>query len=221
MDGLILMLSIGGEKVVDEIDQLADRSKPLVLLSGVVPGIDLVGTSYRDGAAALMNYLLSLGHQRIGLIYGVAHFQMGIDRMNAYREGLQNAGINGSDTLIEHCGTTIEDGYRAALRLIDRKPRPTAIMVINDLLAIGTLRAAAERGLRVPDDISIASFDDINFAAYTNPPLTTVRMDADALGRKAASLIFNRLQNPRLPVQEVWVEGELVVRASTGRPPAK
>ncbi len=221
IDGLILVLTYENQ-VNDEIEQLVQRRKPLVMMNagiGNVDGIDVVATSFQKGATQLMEYLLSLGHRCIGLIYGVAHDQMGWDRLTAYQAALQKASLPTEDNLIEYCGTTLEEGYQAAGRLLDRSPRVTALVVINDLLAIGALRAIAERGLRVPEDISIASFDDIALASYVNPPLTTVRMDAEELGRTSARLVFSRLVNPKLAPQNVHITGQLVIRSSTGPAP--
>ncbi len=129
---------------------------------------------------------------------------------------MTSAGIPADPSLIDHCGVGIEDGYRAALRLLGRTPRPTALLVINDWLAIGTLRAVGECGLRVPEDISIASFDDTEMAAYLNPSLTSVRSNGYELGRQAASLVLERIQQPDRPIRRVQIEAELVVRDSTG-----
>jgi len=221
IDGLILLLTFAHD-VNDEIEQLVQRRKPLVMMNpgmANIPGIDVVETSYHEGATQLMDYLISLGHRRIGLIYGVAHDKMGLDRLNAYQDTLHKAGFEARESLIEPCGTTLEEGYQAAGRLLDRSPRPTALVVINDLLAIGALRAIAEHGLRVPEDISIASFDDIDLASYVTPPLTTVRMDAEQLGRTSARLVFSRLVNPKLAPQDIHIASQLVVRASTGPAP--
>ncbi len=166
-----------------------------------------------------MRHLLTLGHKRIGFVNGVAVQRLSSDRMTAYRTALENAGLPFDEDLIEPCGTTIEAGYQAALRLLERTPRPTALLVINDLLAMGALRAAAVRGLRVPDDLSVAGFDDIEMAAYTTPPLTTTRVNAEEDGRTAGRLLLMRLQNPSLPAQHVRIPSRLVVRASTGRAP--
>jgi LacI family transcriptional regulator len=135
-----------------------------------------------------------------------------------YRQVLQKHGGVNEDWIIR-CGSTLEDGYQATLRLLDLSPRPTAILVVNDLLAIGALRAVADRGLRVPEDISIAGFDDIDVAAYLTPPLTTVRVDSESLGRESVRLVLARMQDPERPPQHVRVAAQLVVRASTGPAP--
>ncbi len=218
IDGLILLLTFPNQ-MNDIIEQLGQQDKPLVLINGSMSGTDVISTSYESGANELMAHLWTLGHRRIGMIYGVADSNLGLDRLNAYHQFLQNAEINDGDELVEYCGTTLEDGYVAAHRLLDRSPRPTAIIAINDLLAIGAVRAVVERGFHIPNDLSIASFDDIDVAAYLNPPLTTVQIKAEQIGHQAAQLMFARLQTPNLPSQILYLSGRLIIRASTGKAP--
>jgi len=141
---------------------------------------------------------------------------LGQERLAAYRDAMRSLGVADPDELVIHCGVTLEDGYRAAQHLLDRSPRPTAILVINDLLAFGVLRAVAERGLRIPQDVSVASFDDIPMARYSNPPLTTICVHAEQVGRTAMRLCFERMRDPDRPVQAVCIPAELVMRGSTG-----
>jgi LacI family transcriptional regulator len=223
IDGMILLLTYP-ERVKTRIESLAKSQMPLVIVGSLMMEadphtaelFDSAEPNYADATAQIMRHLMELGHRRIGLVYGVANPTLGMDRLAIYREALKKAGLPSGDELIERCGTTIEAGYQATQRLLDRSPRPTAVLVINDLLAIGALRAATARGLRVPDDLSIASFDDIEMAAYVNPPLTTARVNAEELGRTAARLLLMRLQNPSLPHQHMRIPSRLVIRASTG-----
>jgi LacI family transcriptional regulator len=218
IDGLILLLTYSSEHIHSEIEAIANRRRPVVFMNGNHAEVDSVTAGYRECAEQVMTYLVGLGHTRIGMVYGVAHPTLGMDRLEAYRQGLMSAGLPLDDALIERCGTTIEDGYQAAARLLKRS-EPTAVVVINDLLAIGTLRAIADAGLRVPDDVSVASFDDISMAAYLNPRLTTVQLDAEQYGRAAAQLLFRRLNNPKLPPQQRYLASQLIIRESTAPPP--
>jgi LacI family transcriptional regulator len=216
IDGLILLLSYYDKDVLGEINTLVERRRPLVLVNEMIEGVDVIHTGHAQGARDLMAHVLGLGHRRIGLIHGVAHRGLGAERMAAYCEGLQQAGIALDERLISYCGTTLQAGYDAACQLLAQPPRPTALVVINDLLAVGALRAVIDQGLRVPQDVSIASFDNVDLAAYMNPSLTTVDIQAVEIGRAAARLIFQRLGSPTLPPQQVRVPGQLMVRGSTG-----
>jgi DNA-binding LacI/PurR family transcriptional regulator len=166
-----------------------------------------------------MSYLLSLGHRRIGLIYGVGGHQLGQDRLEPYLEALKAAKIPIEGELIVECGPSIEDGYQASLKLLQLASRPTTLIAINDLLAIGAMRAAADLKLRVPDDLSVVSYDNIPMANYLTPRLTTVTKDARTLGRKAFELLLLRIQNPDLPRQQIHSPAKLIIRESTGRAP--
>ena len=218
MDGLILIVSYF-EQVRATIQRLMQQQRPLVLLNRRLDHVDYVETDLGMGAGQAMHHLLAHGHRRIGFVFGVASHELANRRLTAYREALIAAGIAIDESLIAHCGTTIEAGYQAARRLLSQEPRPTALMVVNDLLAVGALRAAVDCGLRVPGDLSISSFDDISLSMYTQPRLTTVSIDSIALGRIAAQMIFQRIGDPSLPPQQDTMTGQLIVRDSTGPAP--
>jgi len=218
MDALILTLSFL-EQSRAALTQLAAKRYPVVTLGNTAFDVDAVLTTYGIATAQVMAHLLELGHTRIGFIFGVGSKDLGTNRIAAYRESLAGAGIGEDPGLIDRTGTTIEDGYHSAKRLLAQTPRPTALLVINDWLAMGALRAAAESGLRVPTDISIASFDDTEMAAYLQPPLTSVRSNGHELGRQAATLALQRIRQPDGPLMRMQIEAQLVIRSSTGPAP--
>jgi DNA-binding LacI/PurR family transcriptional regulator len=164
----------------------------------------------------MLEHLLELGHRQIGFVYGVARDVHGFDRLLIYREVLEAAGLSTNHAFEVHCGETLEEAYQAAYTLLNRPDRPTAVLVINDLLAIAVIRAAGDLGLSIPGDLSVASFDDIPLASYTMPRLTTVSGKAEASGRDAVRLLLNRFAEPELPQQVVTAEVQLIVRESTG-----
>ena len=219
-DGLILASSfiLESEEAQATLEQVRKRGLPIVEISENY-GVDSIGTDYRDAAREVMSYLLSLGHRRIGLIYGVGGHELAEDRWQPYRAGLESAGIPIDENLIVECGPTIEDGYQAAKKLLELSARPTAIIAINDLLSIGAMRAAADAGLRVPDALSLVGYDDIPMANYLVPRLTTVTKDAHASGKKAFEILMRRMQNPDLPRQKIHTPARLIIRESTGPVP--
>jgi len=166
-----------------------------------------------------MEHLLAMGHKRIGLIDGVPQPEAARDRVDAYGRALAAAGIAAEPDLVVHCGAHLEEGYQAAEKLLGLHPRPTAVVGINDLMAFAALQASLRRGLHVPQDISIAGFDDILISSYLTPPLTTVQVRGVDTGRKLAELLFERLEDPDLPPRQVRLPAELVVRKSTGPAP--
>jgi LacI family transcriptional regulator len=224
IDGLILISTFidQSEEVQNILTQLVKRRLPLVELSdrhNVNPNVDRVVSDYRGATMEVMAHLLSLQHRRIGFIYGVAKPELGEDRLQPYQESLQAAGLPVDQDLIVRCGTTIEDGYQAARQLLEQPSRPTALLAINDLLAIGALRAAEDLSLNVPDDLSIAGYDDIPMAKYLKPRLTTASKDAARIGREAARLLLARLNDPDRPCQEISVPSRLIKRESIAAAP--
>ncbi len=219
-DGLILASSfiLESDEAQATLAHIRKRGLPLVELSENY-GVDSVSADYRDATREVMSYLLSLGHRRIGLVYGVGGHELGEDRLQPYQDSLKAAGIPVEADLIVECGPTIEDGYQASLKLLKLTPRPTAIIAINDLLAISAVRAAADLGLRIPTDLSLVSYDDIPMANYLVPRLTTVTKDALTLGRKAFETLLARIQNPDMPQQRIHSPSKLIIRESTGQAP--
>lgn len=219
-DGLILGSSfiLKSEEAQATLEQVRKRGLPIVELSENY-GVDSIGTDYTEAAREVMSYLLSLGHRRTGLIYGIGGHELAEDRRGPYRTGLEAAGIPIDENLIVECGPTIEDGYQAAKKLLELPSRPTAIIAINDLLSIGAARAAADAGLHVPNDLSLVGYDDIPMANYLVPRLTTVTKDAYASGKKAFEILMRRMQNPDLPRQKIHTPARLIIRESTGPAP--
>ncbi len=224
IDGLILTGSYLDEsqEAQNTLARLLKRRLSIVEISDRVDmdhHIDRVVSDYRQATTEVMSHLLSLQHRRIGMIYGVAVPELGFDRLRPYQDSLQAAGLPVDQCLIVNCGPAIEDGYQAALQLLKLPVRPTAVIAINDLLAIGALRAAGDLGLRVPTDLSLVSFDDIRMAKYLMPRLTTASKDASRLGREATKLLLARIQEPDRPRQIETCPARLIIRDSTGPAP--
>lgn len=221
VDGLLIILAFH-DRVAEEVRNVVGRHNAVVLIGDAATidtSVDSVRSDHAGGGVQMMAHLLALGHRRIGFVFGVAGSPLGQERLEAYRHALRSVSVWDTDELVERCGVTIEEGYRAAQRLLERSPRPTAILVINDLLAMGALRAAHERGLHIPEDVSVAGFDDIAMSRYLHPPLTTVCVHADKVGRTAMRLCFDRMRDPEHPIQSVCLPAELVCRGSTGPAP--
>jgi LacI family transcriptional regulator len=219
-DGLIIASSfiLEAQEAQAILKQIRERGLPIVEMDENY-GVDSVSADYREATQEVMSYLLSLGHRRIGLIYGIGGHELGQDRLQPYLESLKAANIPIESDLIAECGPTIEDGYQASLKVLKLSPRPTALITINDLLAMSALRAAADLGLRIPNDLSLVGFDNIPMANYLVPRLTTVTKEAANLGRKAFELLLTRIQNPDLPRQQIHSPARFIVRESTGPAP--
>lgn len=219
-DGLIIASSfiLESNEAQETLARIRKRGLPIVELSENY-GIDTAAADYYEATKEVMSHLLSFGHRCFGLINGFGGHELAEDRLQPYRESLQEAQIPNEAALIVECGPTIEDGYQAAKRLLELSSRPTAIIAINDVLAFGALRAAWDLGLRVPNDLSLVGYDNIPMANYLFPRLTTVTKDAYTLGQKAFEMLMKRMENPELPRQIVHGSAKLIIRESTGPAP--
>ncbi len=194
---------------------LQESGSPIVQITTTGSEFDHVRNGYSAGTHALMSHLLELGHKRIGFVYGVVEASQAYDRLLPYREALQQAGLPVDESLVQVCGITMEAGYEAARSLLSRPDRPTALLVASDLLAIATIRAATDLGMTVPQDVSVAGFDDIPFSNYIVPRLTTVSASPEQNGRDAVHLLLKRLEDPTRPREIIVAETELKIREST------
>lgn len=215
VDGFILLAAI--KYLLPRLtDYLRNSGRPIVEITAAKAEFDHVIHTYSSGTRALMAHLLELGHQRIGFVYGITKDVQGFDRLLIYRDILKEAGLPPYEV---HCNESLEGAYQAAHTLLQHKDRPTALLVINDMLAIAVMRAASDLGLSIPRDLSIASFDDIPFADYTIPRLTTVSGNSEESGRDAVRLLLKRFAEPDLPQQIAKPEVQLIIRESTGPVP--
>ncbi|MEU8223401.1 LacI family DNA-binding transcriptional regulator [Kribbella sp. NPDC048915] len=217
--------SLGGAILIlppepsDELVRLSSRRFPFVVVdprTTLPRDIPSVSAAHHSGARQLTSYLTGLGHTRIGVIAGPREWLAADARLSGHSAALADVGILPDPSLVRHEQPTTQHGYRAAGELLDLADRPTAFVAFNDKAAIGALQAAAERGLDVPRDISIAGFDDLDLARATSPQLTTVRQPLQEMGRMAVSLLVRLLDRHALEALHVELATELIVRGSTG-----
>ena len=185
----------------------------------VPPDIAAVSAAHFAGSRSITAHLAGLGHRRIGVIAGPHNWLAGQARLAGHASALAEAGTLHPSELTRSGEPTAEFGYQAAAELLDRpdpRDRPTALACFNDKTAVGALAAAAARGLRVPADLSVTGFDDIDLAQATSPLLTTVRQPLAEMGRMAVSLLIRLLEGHQVEARHVELATDLVVRASTG-----
>ncbi|CAI8774535.1 LacI family transcriptional regulator [Pseudomonas sp. IT-347P] len=168
-------------------------------------------------AKAMTKHLIALGHQRIGLIKGPKGSPLTRDRLAGYEAGIREAGLALDNALICHGDFTLDAGYSGAGKLLALNNRPTALFCENDEMAIGALKRIKEMGLRVPEDISLAGFDDIPMAAYCDPALTTIAQPAEMFGEKAVEMLIALIEKRPLPQRHVVLPFALTKRDSTAR----
>jgi LacI family repressor for deo operon, udp, cdd, tsx, nupC, and nupG len=188
---------------------------PLVALCEAIPEADIpqIEVDNRIGARTMVAHLASLGHQRIAYVSGPPGNVLELERANGYREGLEAAGLAFDSDLIIPGDYTLDAGTAAGGVIAARRNKPTAVFCTSDVMAIGVIRALAAAGLRVPEDISVAGFDDVEFAAVAEPPLTTIRQPRRELGEAAARTIIGLLRG-EAPPRRQRLKTELVIRSS-------
>ena len=219
-DGGLLILP---QESSDELETLLMHGYRFVVVDPLQPlneNIPAVSCAHSAGADAAIKHLLELGHRRIAAITGPRGWVATEDRLRGYNAALAAAGILPDPALVQETNFEIEQGRRAARHLLDLHDRPTAIFAFNDNVAIGVLQAARERGIRVPEELSVVGFDDVEAAEIVTPPLTTVRQPLAEMGRMAVSLLERLIEGQRIEGLHVELRTQLVVRQTTA-PPAR
>lgn len=217
IDGLIVA-SAGGEDTFAEA--LGRTDLPVVIVDREVPGVraDLVQIDHELGAYLAAQHLLDLGHLRIACIAGPAHVVVSDARVKGFTRALEEHGIPVDACQVVAGDYTSHGGYEAAGTLLDGR-RPTAIFATNDMMALGALRAAAERGLSVPRDLSVIGFDDIELSRYFYPALTTVGQSIVMLGERAAQTLIERVtKEVQGDARRLIIAPDLKIRESTAKP---
>jgi LacI family transcriptional regulator len=221
VDG-VAVLSFGAEEPV--LDQLVHRDIPMVLAEFRLgdPKVSTILMDYNTGIRAAVNHLAELGHSKIAFLAGPHKLHSAITRENDYCTAMEAAGLPIQKNWVIECDHTMKGGAAGFGKLQKLSTRPTAILCSNDMTAIGVLRAAYMEGLRVPDDLSVIGLDDIDFAEFTLPPLTTIRLSRSDLAQAAFEALRQQAEDPDNPKiqREFLVSTSLVVRESTAAPPA-
>jgi LacI family transcriptional regulator len=217
VDGLLLVLP---RSPTDYVSTLMQRNFPFVLIDHQGTGKDCpaVGATNWQGAYNATEYLIKLGHQRIGFITGSMDLGCASDRLEGYRAALRTHHVNADAELVHEGDFVQKDGYTGATALLDLGTPPTAIFASNDAMAMGAMDAVRVRGLRVPDDISILGFDNIPQSAMVYPPLTTVQQPLEQMGRVATQMLLGILKDPEKEHGRIELPTELILRESTSAP---
>jgi LacI family transcriptional regulator len=214
VDGMIFVAA--GDRV-DSLNFLLGRDVPVILVDRDLPNIevDAVLTDNQLGGYLATRHLIELGHRQIACIIGPSSITPGADRITGYCNALEEAGISCDKSLILSGDYHPNSGYELTCELLRLSTPPTAIFALNDLMAMGALRAAAELGCRVPQDLAVIGYDNIELASFTNPPLSTVAQDKTELGTQAIQILIERTEDKTRPTQRLVLPPRLIVRGST------
>jgi LacI family transcriptional regulator len=205
-----------------DLEGLAARNYPFVVVdprTAVPRGMVSISAAHFSGARAITRHMIELGHRHIGVITGPPDWHSRDDRVGGHLAALAEAGVLGDPKLMRYGEPAAKTGVWAGGELLDLRPRPTAVVCFNDKVAVGVLEAATARGLRVPQDLSVAGFDDIDVSRATTPRLTTARQPLQEMGRTAVTMLMRQLDGHAHEALSMELETRLVVRESTGPAP--
>jgi LacI family transcriptional regulator len=216
VDGMVVVPAPGASP--EHLAELVAAGVPLVLLDRAVVGVAADSVLARNvaGARAAVAHLAGLGHRRIGVVSDSPEITSSAERIQGYRQALRAAGIAPEPGLISIGGPTRDDGEAAALRLLDRPDRPTAVFTANNFMTVGALRAARSLALRIPEDVALVGFDDLDWTTLVQPPVTVVRQPVAELGRVAGERLLRRLEGDAGPPKRIRLDANLIVRGSCG-----
>ncbi len=216
-DGLLLVVPLVSPNY---LDALREQNFPYVLIdqSDTTGKSSFVNATNWQGAYDATQYLIKLGHQRIGFITGLMGLNSGVDRLEGYRAALSDGGLPIHSELIAEGDFWERGGYTATQKLLDLPQPPTAIFASNDLSAFGAMEAIRQCGLRIPEDISVMGFDNVPQASIVHPKLTTMHQPLEQMGQVAVKMLLEHIGNPERAPYRVTLATQLVVRDSCQPP---
>ncbi len=202
------------------LKKLITDKVPSVVVYGRDDEIDInyIDADNHNGAKRIINYLVKLGHKRIGMITGSTTLICGRDRINGYLEALEENEMEIDKRLIYYGNWQPESGQRAFNYFFGLADPPTAIFCANDHMALGVMRSAFINNLEIPRDLSIFGYNDIIYSGYLNPPLSTMKQPLEAIGEKAVELLIKNIENPDVPKERIMMDTEFIERESCTYP---
>jgi LacI family transcriptional regulator len=214
VDGIIFVAT--GDQA-DSLNFLINQDMPVVLIDRDLANIevDAVLTDNQRGGYLATRHLIQRGHRRIACIAGPSHITPSAERVTGYLQALAEAGIPYDEALVVDGDYHPASGQQVTAALLAMDFPPTAIFALNDLMAIGALRAATEAGLRVPEDLAVIGYDDIEFACFTNPPLSTIAQPKDEVGSQATEILVKRISEKDGEKHRLVLPPRLIIRGST------
>lgn len=219
VDGLVFTTVTAGSSA---LATALEQALPVVLLNRGVPDLDCdqVTSDNIAGAGVVADHLVEAGHEQIAFIGGPELPSTAVERERGFREGLARHGRTLPARLVRHGDFSHRAGHRAIGELFAGRRRPTAVFCANDLTAFGALDGARARGVRVPDELWVVGYDDVEMAAWEAYDLTTVRQPMDQMVARSVELLLARIGDPSRPAQRAVFPAQLVRRGSTGGPTA-
>jgi DNA-binding LacI/PurR family transcriptional regulator len=212
--GVAIMTSEISARLINELA----RRKIAVTFLDLVPARRYVSTlriDYASGIKQIVEYLYQVGHRKIAFVAGRPKLKSNVARLEAYESSMLALGLKPGPIL--HGDLRFEGGLAAGLAIAQMSPRPTAVMAVNDVTAVGVMKGLTSAGCRIPQDISVTGFDRIRLAEYSNPSITTVDIHRDLLGQMAADALHELCSSRNLQGREYEIPADLILGESSGR----
>jgi DNA-binding LacI/PurR family transcriptional regulator len=212
VDGIVVICS---DPKDPQVQEMINSNIPIVVIDMSHNNCSVVLSDNLSGADQAIQYLCSLGHEKIAHIAGDSTIHAGKVRIEGYKMAMEKQGLPMPEEYLVNGGLfSLEEGRKAMEKLMDLNEPPTAVFIAGDHMAIGAMEAAKSRGIRIPEDISIIGYDDIEMASYVTPKLTTVRQNTDVLGVRAAQLLIKQMVQDKKIVTEEVIPVQLIERDS-------
>ncbi len=216
VDGLILVPATS--QSTPYLETFIQQGIPLVLLDRVITGLatDTVMVDNEHGAYQAVSHLIKMGHKRIGMVIDNLDISTNTERLAGYRKAFHDANLPIEDQLIQSCQFTEQSAFNLATEMFNHPQRPTALFAANNFMTLGILHATRAANLKVPEDIALVGFDDIEWTAYSPLQITTVAQPVQELGSVAAKRLLMRLQGDQTSPMEMRLKTNFIVRKSCG-----
>jgi len=216
-EGVAGIIVASVSKNFDRFKQAINYGIPILALDRIMDGIsvDTVTINNIQAAQDATNYLIRLGHKKIAFISGPNNVSTSNLRRTGYEQAIEE--ISGLNKIIELGNFRQDGGYNAMIKLLSQEIKPTAVLVANNLMTLGALQALIEKKVKIPEEMSLLGFDDMPWSSSLQPPLTVVAQPTYNMGRIAAKLIIDRIQDPIAPAQQISLETNLIIRNSCKR----
>ncbi|WP_386686582.1 HTH-type transcriptional repressor PurR [Lonepinella sp. MS14437] len=214
VDGVLIMCAEYHQESIDLFNNFQDL--PLVVMEWGIQhsNNDMILDNSFNGGYLATQHLIENGHQKIGIISGELNKTTAQTRFQGFEKAMSDAGLTLNPNWIQEGSFEPEDGYECMNKILEQQELPTAVFCCNDVMALGAISAITEKGLRVPDDISIIGYDNIHSSRFYAPPLTTIHQSKARLGERALQLLLERIHHKNTERETIEIYPELVVRKS-------
>jgi len=216
IDGLIIIPSEENIRILERLDL---EKTPVVLINRIIKNsnVDSINIDTYNILLEVIDYLVSLKHKKIAFIIRETHLIQSMERLRGYKDGLKKNKITiNKEFIIDEQEVSLESGYKSMVKILNLDDKPTAVIVYNDTLAIGAIKAIKDYNFKVPDDFSIVGFDNSFVDGYLEPTLTSLDFPKEEIASKAFSLLLARMNGDKSLPKDIIVPSSLVIRNSTG-----